>query len=608
MQGIRPGNAPVKAIQAAMGALQGVMSPLQGAVESGFGREADELTKGVVPARVAGDVVGALSGMGGEFAAVNDGLKATKGAKTFAEWMSKYGKGLSSSKQLEAAAQALARSRPGPLDPKVRAANRIMGAAPKEKTLAAAQDAAAAGMTPTMMGSVPRRGIRLTRNAKVISPDAEEHIANYQEGRRPELVQESTDRIMRESSLRGSPLGRVNALDNEQGALADVQYAKPYATPVKMTMEGYEALSNPVLEPAINEALIEVTARKSLPNGKQQLAELQALMAYSKKVAEARKQFEAWKASHATTQPGLGPERFPSIPPPPIVSAATWDRIRHFAGRMARGLERSDPAKAGTIQGLKSLKAQLDTVLDAVPELKQARAVYRQYEARKRLAELPPTVIFGRPEGFASAVKEALGGVKMTPAMQKELTHTIIHSLSQKAGTGISGLMSVAGSAAEGANFRANMTSLVGEANAVRLERALKAAQSEAKNLNYVMGGSPTADKMTDAIGTARDAAALVGSAAHFSPVTFAMHAAALIERLKGVTPEEGAEIAKLMVSQKPPEQVYQDMKALVDGSKLPRGYTQDVMKILNRAAAANAAQQLSKRPDPLEQALKAPQ
>jgi hypothetical protein len=485
------------------------------------------------------------------------------------------------------------------LNPQKRAAARVLKAAPPEKALPVAKEVHAAGGKPTMMGVTPRAGARLTRNAKVTSDMAEERMADYAEARRPEIVQSASDRIARESPHRGSVADRIEALENEQRTLADRQYSQAYAQPVKLTRESFDALNNPTLKPAMEAAMAEATAREFKPGGKRQLQELQELQAFPAKLEKFRKDFETWQASHVEGQPGLGPLPRPEPPKLPQISGATIDRIRHFASRIGRTLERADPAKAGTASGLRDLSKMLDSTLDQVPGLKAARATYRQYAARQRLMEINPEKVFSDPKAFRSEVKEAMGGAPLTRAAKADLTHLIISHLSEKAGRGVGQLQGLTASFAEGSNFRSNLISLLGTENAEKVSRAMKVSRKELQNMNYVLGGSATADKGADMAKVAGDAVQVGGAlASHNVPHLMHLGGQLIRRRLSGMSEQDAEEIMKIMTSSEAPEKVYADLQKMVATGQVPPNYPQRVKELITKGFQASAAMRLTNQRD----------
>ena len=290
----------------------------------------------------------------------------------------------------------------------------------------------------------------------------------------------------------------------------------------------------------------------------------------------------------------LKPPEHPGPPPArPRVSGGALDVLRQGLRDRGRALYDTDRALGGALG--EHAKA-IDTALDGpgFEHLGTARATYRAFEARKALLDIPAETLMASPANFRVAVKKALNGQKMTPQMQADLTHALMSGLAEQAGRDPAGARKVGLKFLRGSNFRQNVEPLLGKDNAERVRLAMRNVVNELKGMDYVLGGSATADKTADALREGVDASRgvvemakgnLLGAAHSFGRV--------IHRRFTNMSEAEADEVAKFFADGRSPEEVYAEIDKLLKGNSIPPSAPPRIKAILTRAIGAQAVSQI---------------
>ena len=281
-------------------------------------------------------------------------------------------------------------------------------------------------------------------------------------------------------------------------------------------------------------------------------------------------------------------------PPParPVVSSGALDRVRIGLRDKGRSLYDTNRSLGGA---LGEHANAIDAALDDVEALKPARATYKQLETRKRILDMDPKVVFSSPQDMASAIREITRNQPLDEQQKADLTHVIMSHIADLAAGDPGKALTTAKKFGGGAYFKTNMTTLLGKANAEKLATAMGAVRKEMQGLNYISGGSKTADKQEDLLRGAVDVAHIGHSVARFDPIGAIAGGSRLLTRHFGVmSPEEAQEVMKFLATDKPPEEVYKAMEALVKSNVVPPDAPPNIRAILNKAIAASAAQRLA--------------
>jgi hypothetical protein len=280
-------------------------------------------------------------------------------------------------------------------------------------------------------------------------------------------------------------------------------------------------------------------------------------------------------------------------PPPsrPRVSGGALDRLRIGLRDKARALYQSEkPSEGGPInRHAEAIDAAMDG--EGFEHLKGARETYREFEVRKKLLDIPGHSLLKSPGNFRVLVNKALGKSKMTPQMQADLTHALMSSMAEQAGKNPNVARQIALQFLRGGNFKKNIAPLLGAENTARIQTAMREVVGELSGLDYILGGSATADKQTDALRDTSEALWGVKHAATGNPLG-ALHSAAKIigRKFATMSEPEAVEVATFFANGKSPEEVYAEIEALLSSNSIPTRAPPRIKAILGKAIGAQAA------------------
>ena len=624
--------------QVGQGALSWLGAVPSAAFDSTFGVTGDQLTGGKVPTRVGGTIASLLTPLGEARVAsgVSDVVKAARGGefnpmallKQFqsgAATRDKAEKALSAAETVKRATRPTGPAKPNSIfDPAARAAARLLNKNPKEQALEEARRQREAGYDPTMVSTANRKTLRTARAAGTRSDEAEQIGATYEGGKREQITTQTVDRIKKDAPYGPASIADVKkAVTSTQDALASAQFRPAYAQPIDIPDKVLSVVTTPEtrseLRSVINTEVERAAHPEKYPDAPQNVTQLRELATYADRKAEwdaAKAKYDADLAAFEAESKKLGVEgpkeqakyekavaaakakheKAPTDPGPPparpVVSSGALDRVRIGLRDSGRALYTTNKGLGGA---LGAHADAIDAALDDVEALKPARATYKQLETRKRILDMDPKVVFSSPQDMASAIREITRNQPLDEQQKADLTHVIMSHIADLAAGDPGKALTTAKKFGGGAYFKTNMTTLLGKANAEKLATAMGAVRKEMQGLNYISGGSKTADKQEDLLRGAVDVAHIGHSVARFDPIGAIAGGSRLLTRHFGVmSPEEAQEVMKFLATDKPPEEVYKAMEALVKSNVVPPDAPPNIRAILNKAIAASAAQRLA--------------
>lgn len=245
-------------------------------------------------------------------------------------------------------------------------------------------------------------------------------------------------------------------LRKSRSKLANEQYAGPYATPVEVTKDVADVLSDPPGRAALRQARADALERRDAS----QVAEIDALM---------------------------------SDQPPKQVSAATLDRVqialRERGDRLAMGGNASRAAGTG------ARRTVVNQALDNVPALAEARSAYkgatRQIEGVEKVG---PSVLSETPDAYTANVsrlgEEARGSVGVGAA------RTLEDAIGRPA-EGATGVLNRIGTAT---NTGRNLATTFGEKPAADYRQSINQMRDQLNNARFINPntGSQAAGRLAD--------------------------------------------------------------------------------------------------------------
>lgn len=248
------------------------------------------------------------------------------------------------------------------------------------------------GVTPTLLDVAQRaapggEAARLMRGAAMqqgpASVAAERHLERTAGGLQDRAL--NLTRGLTPDEPR-APQAYIDSLRDTRSRLATEQYAAPYASRVTPGAEVADALSGDPGLAAMRRARSAAVARRDEP----QINDIDQLMATAQAVSQ---------------NPALA-----GRVPMPEVSAGTLDRIQRALGGRARKMEMS-PDTRDIASGLYGRQSAVNSFLDDVPGLQEARDVYRGLTQQMDAAELGQRGLSAAPDtfSFTDATRPAAG-------------------------------------------------------------------------------------------------------------------------------------------------------------------------------------------------------
>lgn len=212
----------------------------------------------------------------------------------------------------------------------------------------------ASGIDPTALDVTGQKGLRLARAVGVTNDDAGEALVGHAErtasGTKPKVMARTRDLAIDQP---GTAADLADALKTSRDAAATTTYAKPYDTLVDVP----DAVKD-MLGDSAGRSLIAKARSDAIWN------------------QDWGRQVELDKLLRPTEDGQL-----------PQISAGTLDRIRMAARDAGRGFAANNLNSRA--KGAFSRQAQLDGILDGIPELKEARAGYHAKSQAIDLIEKP---------------------------------------------------------------------------------------------------------------------------------------------------------------------------------------------------------------------------
>lgn len=615
------GGAP----QLAADAANQIMSPLSGASNFLVGRGVEMATGGRVTKRQAGDAAMLLAPLGAELG----GERAANAAA----------KGLGVSRETYEAHAAAARAATGASGARAAAARRLTGSGPgkgkldPEASTAAAEERLATGAgEPTLLDTMDKRQQRVVRASGARMGSADETLHEHREAVRGDVSARQVQRTEKLSPYHESIEQRVASLTAQRDDLAREKYRAPYAEPVQADDRLFDVLDSRSGNQSV--AAARRTAQERMlddPEAAQQYHEMGALQKYLGDRAAYEENLRKWEESGGGTfaeKPGkaakeildnpdvadtakqairkqLGWKAEPKPEPPkmPTVSGGTIDRIRIQMRNLGEAMQ-SKPATRATGGGVARRAQALNEYLDGVPQLKEARAEYRDYSARIEQLQFDRNISTMRPEEF----KRVVGA--LSPEQRKELIHSVTERLAGALGRSPRTAQSQTDIDVNGYNARENLSALLGPEDANRYLRARKLIDESLKKATFV---DPSIGSQTHARGQDAQDVAETGARVGFSLLNGRWHSAGhqiyLFTRrwFSGIGEAEARQIADWAVQQKPVEETLQEIATAAKTGRVPVGakFPPELRALIGGVGARNMASKPT--PDSPEQTPEAP-
>lgn len=243
-----------------------------------------------------------------------------------------------------------------------------------------------------------------------------------------------------------------------QGNLATEQYRAPYQTQVPVPDEVMSALSDAPGASAMRAARADALERREAS----QVAEIDALL---------------------------------SGKPPPTVSAATLDRIKIAMGERGGKLSRAgNNARAG---GSFERKNDVDSALENVPQLAEARQTYRDYHARRDALDVGATGLNAAPDDFAASLAALRGG---SPEVNANAGIAYRQSMTDAIGKPTESATGLLNRLSSSTNQGRNLAETFGADNAGNYQESIGNMVDQVNNARFINPntGSGTAGRIAD--------------------------------------------------------------------------------------------------------------
>lgn len=335
-------------------------------------------------------------------------------------------------------------------DPEARAAMRFVDTLDPQAAFAERARLQSLGIQPSLADVGGNTSERLIRTAAgPAGPAADIAVTNAvsrQANLKPEIM--AVTRGL--SPEPGTASQYVDALTSRRSNLASAEYAPAYQARVPVSEEVITALADEPGRAALRRARLAAVARQD----SQQVQEIDALLSGS---------------------------------PPGEISAGTLDRVRiAMQGRGAAMQQRPDTRDIAG--GLFGRASQLDTALEAVPELAPARANYRNLSGAIDAVDEASQVFSTAPEDFAAIVS------RMTPeqrnAMIVGVRQEIMDTLGGQRNAGTGSLQTIS----ESPYARQNLEALLGPDEASRYIEGIRARVQQSQRAQRI---SPNTNSQT---------------------------------------------------------------------------------------------------------------
>lgn len=335
-------------------------------------------------------------------------------------------------------------------DPEARAAMRFVDTLDPQAAFAERARLQSLGIQPSLADVGGNTSERLIRTAAgPAGPAADIAVTNAvsrQANLKPEIM--AVTRGL--SPEQGTASQYVDALTSRRSNLASAEYAPAYQARVPVSEEVITALADEPGRAALRRARLAAVARQDA----QQVQEIDGLLSGS---------------------------------PPGEISAGTLDRVRiAMQGRGAAMQQRPDTRDIAG--GLFSRASQLDTALEAVPELAPARANYRNLSGAIDAVDEASQVFSTAPEDFAAIVS------RMTPeqrdAMIVGVRQEIMDTLGGQRNAGTGSLQTIS----ESPYARQNLEALLGPDEASRYIEGIRARVQQSQRAQRI---SPNTNSQT---------------------------------------------------------------------------------------------------------------
>lgn len=335
-------------------------------------------------------------------------------------------------------------------DPETRAAMRFVDTLDPQAAFAERTRLQSLGLQPSLADVGGNTSERLIRTAAgPAGPAADIAVTNAvsrQANLKPEIM--AVTRGL--SPEPGTASQYVDALTSRRSNLASAEYAPAYQARVPVSEEVITALADEPGRAALRRARLAAVARQD----SQQVQEIDALLSGS---------------------------------PPGEISAGTLDRVRiAMQGRGAAMQQRPDTRDIAG--GLFGRASQLDTALEAVPELAPARANYRNLSGAIEAVDAASQVFSTAPEDFAAIVS------RMTPeqrnAMIVGVRQEIMDTLGGQRNAGTGSLQTIS----ESPYARQNLEALLGPDEASRYIEGIRARVQQSQRAQRI---SPNTNSQT---------------------------------------------------------------------------------------------------------------
>lgn len=335
-------------------------------------------------------------------------------------------------------------------DPETRAAMRFVDTLDPQAAFAERARLQSLGIQPSLADVGGNTSERLIRTAAgPAGPAADIAVTNAvsrQANLKPEIM--AVTRGL--SPEPGTASQYVDALTSRRSNLASAEYAPAYQARVPVSEEVITALADEPGRAALRRARLAAVARQDA----QQVQEIDGLLSGS---------------------------------PPGEISAGTLDRVRiAMQGRGAAMQQRPDTRDIAG--GLFGRASQLDTALEAVPELAPARANYRNLSGAIDAVDEASQVFSTAPEDFAAIVS------RMTPeqrdAMVVGVRQEIMDTLGGQRNAGTGSLQTIS----ESPYARQNLEALLGPDEASRYIEGIRARVQQSQRAQRI---SPNTNSQT---------------------------------------------------------------------------------------------------------------
>lgn len=353
-----------------------------------------------------------------------------------------------------------------------------------------------AGENPTLMDVAGRPTLRFFRGVAAKGGKPDSIFERFREAKRKGIGDAARGRALEESpNPEVSTAKRIEDLGHERDTRADTLFPEPYRKPIKTDDHLFNILFNGFPEgPRMVRSAMDDASRRMLtdPDAEAQFNQLKSLHQYIRAKARFEEEQLAYQGELAQIRranPNATPEELeflsadvkkPVAPEPPTISAGALDRIFRQARDTAADVTKGTRTTRG---GIGARARQIGEYLDNIPELKEARADYKDYTKRIEVLQFKENLSRMLPREFQEYVSE------LSPEQLNELKNKVIEDYATAFGTSSRKMQSEEDLLTFGSNAHDNLRILMGKDEADRFVRAIDLLGKSIDHANFVDSG-----------------------------------------------------------------------------------------------------------------------